>query len=121
MLTWSSSEADCSVPEEARTEADEREDGTVDPVSGGSERADSDTSTAEDVGAELAAVQDQNRQLMIINDELTTRVSSLEGEVSTLTDKLTRKTERVSEVWRMSCEQVSVFDETISAKYSEIE
>lgn len=48
-------------------------------------------------------------------------MSTLKGEVSTLTDKLKRETERVNEVWRMSCEQVSAFDEAVTAKDAEIE
>ena len=33
-----------------------------------------------------------------------------------LADKLKRETERVNEVWRMSCEQVSSFNEAVTVK-----
>ena len=55
----------------------------------------------------------RNTELQELNNELLLQVSTLEGEVSELADKLKRETERVNEVWRMSCEQVSAFDEVV--------
>ena len=80
----------------------------------------SESSVNEDAAVLLAQVQDQNRQLHILNDELTTQVSTLKVEVCELTDKLRRETERLNEVWRVSCDQVSSFDETIVAKEEKI-
>ena len=70
---------------------------------------------------ELEEARTQNRGLQDLNNELAIQVSALQREVSTLTDKLRRETERVNEVWRMSCEQVSSFDEAITEKDVEID
>ena len=55
------------------------------------------------------------------NAELTAEVSSLEGEVSRLGELLNKETERVSEMWRMSCAPVAGFDKAITTKDTEIE
>ena len=78
---------------------------------------------AESEDEATTAVQEalaRNTELQDLNNELSTQVSMLEGEISTLADKLKRETERVNEVWRMSCEQVSAFDWAVSAKDAEI-
>ena len=65
----------------------------------------------------------RNRELEELNSELSTQVSGLKGKVDALTHKLRLKqeTERVNAVWCMSCEQVSAFDEAVSAKDAEID
>ena len=63
----------------------------------------------------------QNRELEELNSELSTQVSGLKGEVDVLAHKLKQETERVNAVWHMSCEQVSTFDEAVSAKDAEID
>ena len=94
----------------------------VEETEANKEGQESDSLANENNGAaELADVQAWNRALEVLNDELTTQVSILRVEISTLTDKLRRETERVGEVWRMNCEQVSSFDETVTAKDEEID
>ena len=68
-----------------------------------------------EVSAPLEEVHARNQELEDLNDELSTQVSTLKGEVSTLTDKLKREIERVNRVLHMSCEQVSDFDEAVTA------
>ena len=85
---------------------------------GGSESEESDPTPSERGGSPAAGELDDLRTQ---NAELTAHVSSLEGEVSRLGELLKRETERVSEMWRMSCAQVVGFDEAITAKDTEIE
>ena len=115
-------EADCQLQEEGRAEGDKPVVIIDDPGGGGNgEWMESDYSAYEDAATELMEAQAQNGQPMILNDELTAQMSTLQGEVSTLTDKLRTETERVSEGWRTSCEQVSGFDEAVTAKDAEID
>ena len=48
-------------------------------------------------------------------------MSSLHEEVTKLRERLTKESERVNEMWRMNCAQVSGFDEAITAKDADIE
>ena len=70
---------------------------------------------------ELTASRVLNGELTARNEELVTQVSSLRDTVSELTEKLAGETERVNEMWRMNCAQVSSFDEVITAKDAMIE
>ena len=76
---------------------------------------------------ELTELQAQNEELVITNDQLTVtnngltvQVSELEREVSRLNEEWKRENERVNEMWRMNCAQLSGFDEAITAKDAEI-
>ena len=76
---------------------------------------------------ELTELQAQNEELVITNDQLTVtnngltvQVSELEREVSRLNEDWKRENERVNEIWRMNCAQLSGFDEAITAKDPEI-
>ena len=53
-------------------------------------------------------------------EEVSQQNESLEGEVSSLKSEIERLNLRMSEVWRMSCEQVSQWDATVTAKDEEI-
>ena len=100
-------------PEEVGTGGVGRGDGR-----GGSESEKSDPTPSERGSPPAAGELDDLRTQ---NAELTAQVSSLEGEVSRLGELLKKETERVSEMWRMSCAQVAGFDEAITAKDTEIE
>ena len=76
---------------------------------------DSPVHSGEDEIADLRAL------LSACTTELKTEVSALNEEVHRLKDRLERETERVNEMWRMNCAQVSGFDEAIIAKDKEIE
>ena len=84
---------------------------------GGSESEESDPTPSERGISPAGELDDLRTQ----NAELTAQVSSLEGDVSRLGELLKKETERVSEMWRMSCAQVAGFDEAITAKDTEIE
>ena len=114
-------EAECSgtgIDDETVREPEASETGSE--HRGDRERADSDSSSHESVAAGLEDVQTQNRELMARNDELTAEVGALKEEISALADKLKGESERVNEVWRMSCEQLSSFDEMVISKDAEV-
>ena len=70
---------------------------------------------------EIADLRAENALFSACTTELKTEVSALNEEVHRLKDRLERETERVNEMWRMNCAQVSGFDEAIIAKDKEIE
>ena len=112
-------EAECSTAGEFGTE----DNGSDTSLAGGGalREKQTDLPSDEEGAAELEEARVQNSVLSSLNDELTAQVSSLEGEVSTLAENLKKESERVNEVWRMSCDQVSCFDEIVTSKDAEIE
>ena len=110
--------ADCLPMRESSAEVEGTAAGEEKDGNGGTETYPSGN---EDGAVEYTDLRAQNRELAVLNNELTTQVSALSVEISTLTDKLLKETERVSEVWCMSCEQVASFDETVTASDEEID
>ena len=109
-------EVDYIQPSTAGVETDEVEDD--DHRSSSNEPADSDDSA--DIRAQNELLAAENERLTVINDGLTTQVNDLNSTVNQLEDALKKETDRVNEVWRMSCTQLSSFDEAMTAKEAEI-
>ena len=61
-----------------------------------------------------------NEELTARNQALSVLAEKLQEEVSGLSEKLKRETERVEKTWRMSCVQVARLDELLAAKEVEI-
>ena len=105
-------EALISPPDARRTEVKEME------VDGRDHRGES---VVDETSATLEEARARNRELQDLNYDLLAQVSMLKGEVSMLADKQKEEADRANEVWRMSCEQVTIFDEAVTAKDSEID
>lgn len=90
----------------------------------GEEREESGSTTSDPGGRDstgkLDELREENARLSTLNEDLTAQVSSLRTEVDGVRDKLQREKEYVREVWRASCTQLVGFDETITARDSEI-
>ena len=98
-------------------------EGAVTVGEGGVDTEESGSTTSErspHSADELEDLKEWNATLSAHNAELVAQVSSLKEEVSEVRDKLTKETERVGEMWKMNCAQVTGFDETFTAKDSEI-
>ena len=110
-------EAYSSPPESSgaavgRSEVEAHDDGE-----GDNENA---ASAEDEAYAALEEARAQNTELRDLNNEPLSQVSTLEGEFTALADKPKKETERVNDVWYMSSEQVSAFDEAVTAKDAEI-
>ena len=105
-------EALVSPPDARRTEVEEME------VDGRDHRG---KSVVDEISATLEEARARNRELQDLNNDLLAQVSMLNGEVSMLADKQKKEADRAIEVWRMSCEQVTLFDEAVTAKDAEID
>ena len=107
-------EADCRVQGAGGVEVDERD---TEGLEGTREAGSESPTSGEDVSAKLDEAHARNRELESLNHDLSSQVSALREE---LADKLKGETEKVNEVWRVSCDQVIAFDEAISAKDTDI-
>ena len=48
-------------------------------------------------------------------------MDTLQADVSSLSDRLRRETDRANEMWRLSCAQVAGFEDVLTTKEAEME
>ena len=85
-------------------------------VSGGG-RAEDREEPQDDEGADQSVISRLEEELA----ESRARNKELEAKVSSVSGELARVKARVDEIWRINCAQVAAFDETITAKDTDIE
>ena len=85
-------------------------------VAGGAGGDPGDRESDETAERQLEETLALNQELASENRTLNEMVDALRIEVSDLTDGLKKETERVNDMWRMSCTQVAGFDAVLIAK-----